>query len=133
MKKAKQVLIIRKDLKMRRGKEIAQGSHASLGAILNLMNDDDSGSKKSKILHYKNDDPLDAWINGPFTKICLYVNSEEELLELDYKAKEAKLIHCLITDAGRTEFHGIPTKTVLAIGPAWEEDINKITGHLPLY
>jgi PTH2 family peptidyl-tRNA hydrolase len=33
----KQVIIIRKDLNMRKGKMIAQGNHASMGVIFNYM------------------------------------------------------------------------------------------------
>ncbi len=42
------------------------------------------------------------------------------------------LRYALITDAGRTEFHGEPTNTTLAIGPDYSEKIDKITGGLPL-
>ena len=38
----------------------------------------------------------------------------------------------LITDAGHTEFHGVPTRTCLAIGPAWSDEIDAITGGLQL-
>lgn len=33
----KQVIVIRRDLKMRRGKEIAQGSHASMAFMSHLL------------------------------------------------------------------------------------------------
>jgi PTH2 family peptidyl-tRNA hydrolase len=134
---SKQVLIIRKDLKMRRGKEIAQAAHASLGAILGLMTKSWDGDSRhynvSRVLEYRDDSAVGKWLEGPFTKVTLYVNSEEELVALETKAKEAGLIHCLITDSGRTEFNNVPTKTVLAIGPGWVEDIDKITIDLKLY
>ena len=38
----------------------------------------------------------------------------------------------LCVDAGRTEFHGVPTATCCAIGPDWPERIDPITGHLKL-
>lgn len=117
----KQVIIIRKDLKMRRGKEIAQGAHASMAFLItNLLN----------IPPTKN---FTEWLEGGQTKICLQIHSEEELLELHKKAKEAGLNSHYITDAGRTEFNGVPTITSLAIGPNKSEDIDKITGHLKLY
>lgn len=119
---------------MRRGKEIAQGAHASLGAILSLMSSPIfSEDQRVRILAYEPNSALAAWLEGRFTKVTLVVNSEEELITLTEKAKEAGLVHCLVTDAGLTEFHGVPTKTVLAIGPAWPEDIDKITGELKLY
>ncbi len=114
----KQVIVIRKDLKMRRGKEIAQGSHASMSFLLKGQ-----GTKEE----------IMEWLEGGQTKICLVANSEDELLELDSKAREMGLISNIITDAGRTEFNGVPTKTCLAIGPNKREDIDDITGHLKLY
>lgn len=48
------------------------------------------------------------------------------------QAKDAGLIVSLIIDAGLTEFGGVPTNTCIAIGPSWEDDVNKITGHLKL-
>jgi len=60
------------------------------------------------------------------------VNSEAELLDLRDKAKAAGILHAIIQDAGKTEFHGVPTYTVVAIGPVWSDEIDPITGHLPL-
>jgi PTH2 family peptidyl-tRNA hydrolase len=60
------------------------------------------------------------------------VDSEAELLEIAQKAREARVIH-VITDAGHTEFGGVPTKTCLAIGPDEDEKIGAITGHLKLF
>ena len=114
----KQVIIIRKDLKMRRGKEIAQGSHAAMAFLLN-------GNFKS--------DNLTKWLQGGQTKVCLQIHSEKELLELHKKAKEMGLTSNIITDAGRTEFGGVPTKTCMAIGPNKSKDIDKVTGDLKLY
>jgi len=129
----KQVLVVRKDLKMRKGKIAAQCAHASLGVILDLMQD------VPQVLHYcertltmKVGDPLEQWVNGIFTKVCVYVESEEHLRRLHTEAQDLGLNCKLITDAGKTEFHGVPTATVLAIGPDWNDDIDKVTGKLPL-
>lgn len=119
----KQVIVVRKDLKMRRGKEIAQGCHASMAVLFDLYN-----TKKGL------DDPrAKPWIEGKFKKVCVVVNSEAELLEVVENAKKAGLLHSLITDAGLTEFNGVPTKTCAAIGPDTEENVNKVTGELKLY
>jgi peptidyl-tRNA hydrolase, PTH2 family len=116
-RKAKMVIVMRKDLNMRRGKQIAQGCHAA-------------------VLAYKVADTSDtafrSWDIGQFTKICVSVNSEEELLDVVMKAKAARVPVSLITDAGHTEFHGVPTHTCLALGPAWADEIDKISGGLPL-
>lgn len=115
----KQVIVLRKDLGMRKGKMVAQGAHASLGAVLH-------GGK------LKTDPDTTAWIEGRFTKICVSVDSEEELLEIYKQAGLAKLNRSLITDAGLTEFDGVPTKTAVAVGPNKPEAVDKITGHLKL-
>ena len=112
----KQVLLIRKDLGMRRGKEIAQGAHASMKAVLENMEDA----------------RVKEWLSGAFTKVALVVNSEDELLGLLEEAKNRGLIAALITDSGRTEFNGVPTNTVVAIGPDTYENIDAVTGHLKL-
>lgn len=112
---------MRKDLKMRRGKEIAQGSHASMAFILKGKSDKNLGKD------------IADWVNGGQTKVCLQIHSEEELLELYQQALDAGLRSHFITDAGRTEFNGVPTKTCLAIGPNKSDKIDRISGHLKLY
>jgi len=128
MEKVKQVLIWRHDLKVRKGKLAAQIAHASLAVVLNEMRKDD----KTFEFKVEKDSHWDKWLNGRFTKICVYCNSEKELLEIYQKAKEAKIPSVLITDAGLTEFNGVPTNTCVGIGPYWSEEIDKITGHLPI-
>lgn len=128
----KQVIVMRKDLNMRKGKMVAQGAHASLKAILDLsyVHRDELGRYLYAI---SAEDPrVRPWIEGAFKKVCVYVNSEEELLALYEKAKEAGIITALITDSGLTEFNGVPTNTCIAVGPDFEDKINEITGELPL-
>ena len=73
-----------------------------------------------------------AWITGSFAKVCVRCNSEEELIAIHDKAIELGLEVHLITDSGRTEFHGQPTRTCLAIGPDEASKIDQVTGHLEL-
>jgi len=125
---SKQVIVMRKDLNMRKGKMVAQGAHASMAAILNYGGKDDKGVHIS----FSSKSAINDWINGRFTKVCVSVDSEKELMEIYQAAVKAKLICALITDAGVTEFNGVPTKTCCAIGPEWSDEIDKITGHLKL-
>ena len=67
-----------------------------------------------------------------FTKISVQVENEQELDAIYEKAKTAGLEVHMIIDSGATEFHGVPTKTVVAIGPDISEKIDKITGDLKL-
>jgi PTH2 family peptidyl-tRNA hydrolase len=135
---AKQILIVRKDLNMRKGKIAAQCAHASLGAILKNSTTEYIHSELSchslmkRIITYDSESSMASWLNHSFTKICVYVNSEEELLQIQSQAISAGILNCLITDSGKTEFNNIPTNTVLALGPAWSTDIDPITKHLPL-
>ena len=77
--------------------------------------------------------PLTAWFTRGEAKICVYVDSEEELLALDREAKERGILSALICDAGMTEFHGEPTFTCLALEPLPAERADELTGNLPLY
>jgi PTH2 family peptidyl-tRNA hydrolase len=138
-KKSKQVLVIRKDLrntegqKIRTGKIIAQACHASMKFILDNGAYYQAELDHPEQFHSNITQPcVKAWINGLFTKVCVSVDSEQELLTLYNQAKDAGLIASLITDAGLTEFGGVPTNTCIAIGPAWEDDVDGITGHLKL-
>lgn len=132
MKDTKQVIIIRKDLKMRRGKEFAQLNHASL-AFLTKRFKNFSFLNRIKFV-FKPFKPQEIlWMRSSYAKICLQVNSEQELLDLHGKAIQAGLESNLIQDSGRTEFHDIPTYTALAIGPDYVEKIDEITKNLKLY
>jgi len=73
-----------------------------------------------------------VWVEGLFIKIVLTVETEKDLLHAYELAQEAGLPCALVTDAGRTEFHGVPTNTTVAIGPAKAEAIDKITGTPPV-
>ncbi|QDU08155.1 aminoacyl-tRNA hydrolase [Gimesia aquarii] len=122
----KQVLVMRHDLKMRRGKQIAQGSHASMSFICHRLKQRDSFSMDDF------SEVEQGWMNGSFAKVCCRVNSKEELIAIHDSAVEANLEVHLITDSGKTEFHGEPTQTCLAIGPDDAEKIDAITGELQL-
>lgn len=134
-RKVKQVIVIRKDLKMRTGKAIAQGSHASLGALLTVFDKMEYPDDRVKYtLSFNKDSVLDKWLNGIFTKICVYVNSEKELDELynNIKSNSPQIPCVLIEDVGLTEFHNVKTKTCIGIGPWWNDEIDKYTKNLPL-
>ena len=125
-KRNKQVIVMRHDLKMRRGKQIAQGAHASMSFICRRLQEAGSVTLSDFT------DAQRAWLTGAFAKVCCRVDSEEELMEIHDKALEAGLEVHLITDSGKTEFHGEPTNTCLAIGPDEADKIDEITGDLQL-
>lgn len=133
--KTKQVIVIRKDLNMRKGKLAAQACHASNSFItrnLTILWDSwdcqdfgevEFGNKALEIVE---------WLNNSFKKVVVSVDSEEELLAVHQKALDAGMISHLITDNGATEFKGVLTNTCIAIGPDDEEKFIGITDHLPL-
>lgn len=110
----KQVILVRQDLKLPKGKLAAQSAHASVEAVLK------SSEKK-----------VSAWRKEGMPKIVLKVKDEKELLSYLQKAKDDGLTTALITDAGRTVV-APGTKTCGAIGPDEEKDIDAVTGKLPL-
>ena len=146
----KQVIVFRKDLlkgpnAIRKGKFGAQCAHASLGALLKLFNvykqepirvglyEAEPGQIQYEYnVFFEENTILDNWLNGKFTKVVVSVDSEEELIALNKALDDTFIPHALITDAGLTEFHGVPTNTCLGIGPYIAEEIDKFTGHLPL-
>jgi peptidyl-tRNA hydrolase, PTH2 family len=126
----KQVILIRKDLNMRRGKEIAQGSHAAMDFLIEPLR---QLLMQNKATQLELTDVEKHWIVHGMAKVCLRVNSEEELLAHHEKALAAGLKSYMIQDSGRTEFHGQPTLTACAIGPEVAERIDEITRDLTLY
>lgn len=111
----KQVIIIRADLKMGKGKIAAQAAHASVSAFL-------LASKKHPRLVKK-------WL--PYQKkVVLKVNSEQELLDL-YKQTKSKFPTVLITDAGHTQVKP-GTHTCIGIGPVKDAEIDKYINKLKL-
>lgn len=130
-KGSKQVIVMRTDLNMRKGKMIAQGAHASLKVMLDMMEQKAAHEPLTLDMGDIADNGVGDWLFGKFTKICCRADSEDELRELYEKAKAAGLPCSLILDAAVTEFKE-PTYTCIAVGPAWSRDIDEVTGHLKL-
>ena len=123
----KQVIVMRTDLNMRKGKMCAQAAHASMKVFFDRLTLSGMNTYSMAITSEMNE-----WVTGLFTKIVVGVESEGQLLLLHEQVKAAELPVALIVDAGLTEFHGVPTPTALAIGPAKSEDINVFTKELKL-
>jgi len=113
----KQAIVVRSDIRMGKGKLAAQVAHASLSAA------EEASSKRS--YWYR------EWREEGQAKIVLKVGSESELQELFRKAKSSRLPAALVQDRGLTQLEP-GTTTCLGIGPAPEEDLDRITGKLKL-
>jgi PTH2 family peptidyl-tRNA hydrolase len=123
----KQVIVIRRDLRMRRGKEIAQGAHAAMAWLTRRMVFGDASASVNLSAAEMD------WLAGGSRKVTVTVTSEEQLMAVYEKARAAGLVAELITDSGRTEFHGVPTPTSVGIGPDYDDLIDPVTGDLDLY
>jgi PTH2 family peptidyl-tRNA hydrolase len=135
----KQILVVRKDLNMRKGKIAAQCCHASMsfltkggGVYCNLGTGIPQVDYFMSSVEESHADEINHWLRNSFRKICVYVNSEEELEAVHQKALDSGLMSHMIEDNGATEFNGVKTKTCCAIGPAIDEKFVGITDHLPL-
>jgi len=132
----KQVLVIRKDLrnskgeKVRTGKLIAQGSHAAMAFLTNRIKQ--AGTMDGMATIFLSPAETD-WVNGIFTKVCLQVNSKQELYDIHKRATDLGIQSYLITDSGLTEFDNVPTPTACGIGPDEDEKVDAVTGHLKLF
>ena len=140
MYKSKMMIVMRRDLKMRKGKIAAQAGHACIEAVLMALKKEDRLGElemTAEGMALKTADkpatPLSDWFEYGCAKVCVYVDSEEALMDIAKKAEEKGIIAAVITDAGMTEFHGVPTKTCLALEPLPAETANELTGELPLY
>lgn len=112
----KMVLVVRNDLKMGKGKIAAQCSHATLGMYKKLLN----RAPKS----------LNRWEMCGQVKVVVKIESEDDMLVLQEKAKSNNIPTHITIDAGRTQI-APNSRTVMAVlGPA--EMVDDVTGGLKL-
>jgi len=113
----KQVIVMRSDLKMGKGKIAAQAGHAAVSAA--------EEARKHCQKWWK------AWLDEGQCKIAVKVSSESDLLRLLDEARRAELPYALVSDRGLTQIEP-GTITCLAIGPALSTEVDRITGKLAL-
>jgi len=113
----KQVILVRTDLDMSKGKIAAQVAHASLDSALKSI-------KKDRIIFNK-------WKSNYMKKVVLRVDTKEELFKYKELSNNEGIVCSLIRDAGRTEIKE-GSYTALSVGPDTSEKIDKITGNLKM-
>jgi len=115
MDETQMVIVIRKDLKLPKGKMAVQAAHSVASLVMK--------AKDNRIFM--------LWFNSGQKKIAVYCENEKELLSIMQKAKDKGLKTSLVQDAGRTVVEP-GTKTCIAIGPALESDFIGLTDKLSL-
>ncbi len=125
--KVKQVIVMRKDLNMSKGKMVTQGAHASIAFLTNKMKDNLSNPEALWWVNLSQAEK--EWVYGTFFKVCVGVDSKKELLDIGYNAVMLGLSVKYIEE---TTGFDEPTFTCLAIGPDYSSKIDPITKHLKL-
>lgn len=129
----KQYIVIRKDLKMPKGKIAAQACHASVGALKHCMNKITDETGKNIRWELEHTGVIEDWFDGSFAKVALAVNSEEELKEVYQRAIDNGLPAIYIIDNGTTVFDGVPTATCVGIGPERADILEPLFKDLKLF
>ncbi|XP_038217549.1 peptidyl-tRNA hydrolase 2, mitochondrial-like [Zerene cesonia] len=113
----KLVLVVRTDLGMSKGKIAAQCGHAAVGAFEKALKADPEGLK--------------CWQMTGQAKVAVKTDSVDDMKQIADNAKKMGIITSMIRDAGRTQI--APNSiTVLGVGPAPKDVVDKVTGHLKL-
>lgn len=126
----KQVIVVRTDLNMRKGKLASQVAHAAMAFLTRnaeFSDNIDVDTMTVELFPFERE-----WLDNSFTKVVVGVASEEALKDVIFKAKMAGIEVNEIIDNGKTEFGGVLTLTCAAFGPDKAERLDPITGGLQL-
>ena len=127
MDKVKQVIVMRKDLNLSKGRLVTQGAHASIAFLTDLIKEYNPLQLTDSQLQLN--EAQKEWIYGTFYKICLSGNSEKELLDIGHQAVAIGLKVYYIQE---NDLFDEPTITCIAIGPNYSSNIDPVTKHLKL-
>ncbi len=110
----KQVIVVNQSLRLPKGKLAAQVAHAAVGAFVQAE-----------------DDARVNWLEEGMPKVVLEAPTEADLLRLLDQAVQIGIPALLVEDAGRTV---VPAGTItcLGLGPADDDQIDRLTGDLKL-
>ena len=109
------VIVIRRDLKLPKGKLAVQAAHATASLVMKT---------KSKPV-------FSEWMMVGQKKVAVWADDEKHLLAIKRAAEDRSIPTVLIKDAGRTVV-AAGTTTCIAIGPADAVDLEPVTGDLTL-
>jgi len=113
----KQVIVVRRDLDMGKGKIAVQVAHAAVSA---------AEEARERFTEW-----WEAWMREGQCKVAVKVDSVEEIVQLEERSRELRLPFARVTDRGLTQVEP-GTVTCLGIGPAPSSIIDKLTGNMSL-
>lgn len=139
----KQVLVTRRDLNMGHGKLAAMAGHGAMSFIANRLKEarpvtlDGIPTGGRRLMTFEVSDEEAQWLTEldpgledlgqiSFAKVVLFVDNEEELLQVLWAAGEADLVVETVHDSGHSH-NPARTLAVIAIGPDWPERIDPVT------
>jgi len=124
MKDIKQVIIVRKDLNLRKNELASHVATASMGFLL-----ENNESERNDVINVKLSNEEVMWLNGSFEKIIVGVDSEKDLKDLMFKAELEGIGVYPVLSRNSDKFND-STITCAALGPDDSKLINHVTGHL---
>jgi peptidyl-tRNA hydrolase len=124
MQNAKMVIVVRKDLSMRKGKFAAQVASASMQFLI-----DNNESARGDELHVKMSHEEAIWLRGMMSRVIAIIDTESALKDLILKA-ELKGVPVYPVYDSRVTPEGDKTLTCAAFGPAEGDDVSMILGKL---
>ena len=110
----KQVIVVNRSLALPKGKLAAQVAHAAVGAFV-------AAPQQAQV----------AWLQVGMPKIVFYAADADALIQLEARAREQQIPACFVHDAGRTILPA-GTLTCLGLGPTLANQLDRLTGELPL-
>jgi PTH2 family peptidyl-tRNA hydrolase len=120
----KMVFVVNTSLKMSPGKLASQTAHSAISLYVK-----GKAKQQRKVFFLLNE--LDVWVGEGQKKVVLKGKDESELVRLEQRADESKLLTVLIRDAGRTQVEAGSLTCLGIFGKSAEVD--EITGNLTLY
>ncbi len=124
MKNIKQVIVVRKDLKLRKSKLASLAAHAAMQFIL-----DNNESDRPDELQVKLSQQEAQWIKGTFDKDVLGIDSHDALSDMVLKAELNGVNVYSIFDKSKKPDEG-PQLVCAAFGPDEEDQLAQIIGSL---
>lgn len=124
MKNVKQVIVVRKDLRLRKSKIAALTAHAAMQFIL-----DNNESERSDELCVKLSQQEVQWLKGTFDKDVLGIDSQDALSDMVLRAELSGINVYSIFDASKKPDEGHQL-VCAAFGPDDEDQLAQIIGSL---